>query len=100
MEQIDPYVYVFAGAYKAFFESNTKLKFCNDDIDKNIKSFQKIRRIIDFDRYLNMLCELQRKCNKSVLKTITPQVLEHYAKIYTITPYYAKIYKMLNNEEK
>lgn len=100
MEQIDPYVYVFAGAYKAFIESNTKIKFSNDDIDKNIKSFQKIRRIIDFDNYLNMLCELQRKCNKSVLKTITPQVLEHYAKIYTITPYYAKIYKMLNNEEK
>lgn len=47
-----------------------------------------------------MLCELQRKCNKSVLKTITPHVLEHYAKIYTLTPCYAKIYKIINNEEK
>lgn len=90
MEQIDPLVYVYAGAYKAFYESATKQKFSDADIDKNIKSFQKIRLIIDFEAYKDMLCDLLRKCNKRELKTITPHVLEYYAKIYTSR----------NNEEK
>lgn len=82
MEQIDPLCYVYAGAYKAFYKSATKLNLSNADIDKNIKSFQKIRLIIDFEAYKDMLCDLLRKCNKRELKTITPQVLEYYAKIY------------------
>lgn len=90
MEKIDPFCYVYAGAYKAFYESATKLKFTDADIDKNIKSFQKIRLMIDFEVYKFMLCDLKRKCNVRELKTITPHILE----------YYAKIYKSRNNEEK
>lgn len=82
MEQIDPLIYVYAGAYKAFYESATKLKITDADINKNIKSFQKIRLMIDFEAYKFMLCDLERKCNVRELKTITPHILEYYAKIY------------------
>lgn len=82
MQKVSVQAYVYAGVYKCFYETATKKVFSNADIDNNIKYFEKIRKIIDFEKYKNMLVDLQKKCNVRELKTITPNVLVYYAKIY------------------
>ena len=83
MQKISVQAYIYAGAYKCFYETATKKEFKDIDIDNNIKHFEKISKIIDFEKYKNMFVYIQKKFNSKEILAFTPRLIaEYYVKIY------------------